>query len=100
LQARLEYYYQFDEIKGFRHIVQGEAYDFLLDPGFCRGISLLEQYNFTYDILIYPEHLPCDARIRSEISKTVFVIDHLAKRRDQKARARTLEGIDDVNRKA
>src|SRR5436190_16571444 len=47
VQARLEYYFQFDQVKGFRHVVQAESVDFLLRDAFCNGISLLEQYNFT-----------------------------------------------------
>ncbi|MEJ0057913.1 MAG: amidohydrolase family protein [Bacteroidota bacterium] len=57
VQARLEYYYQFQEVKGFRHIVQSEPDDFLLNKNFCNGIAYLEQYNYTYDILIYPQQL-------------------------------------------
>jgi L-fuconolactonase len=78
-QARLEYYYQFAEIKGFRHIVQAERDDFLLDPAFCRGIEMLRQYDFTYDILIYPRHLPAAVRFVDKFPDQRFVIDHLAK---------------------
>ncbi len=79
VQARLEYYYQFPEIKGFRHIVQAEANDFLLNAEFCRGIAMLKQYNFTYDILIYPDHLPATLEFVQKFPDQSFVIDHLAK---------------------
>jgi L-fuconolactonase len=79
VQARLEYYYQFQELKGFRHIVQAEANDFLLDPLFCNGIRMLQQYNFTYDILIYPAHLPAALEFVQKFPDQSFVIDHLAK---------------------
>jgi L-fuconolactonase len=46
-------------MKGFRHVLQGEAQrDFMLRPAFQNGISLLQRYGFTYDILIYPDQLP------------------------------------------
>jgi hypothetical protein len=39
------------ELKGFRHVLQGEPQrDFMLRPDFLNGISLLNKYNFTYDI--------------------------------------------------
>lgn len=79
VQARLEYYYQFHEVKGFRHIVQTEPDDFLLQENFCTGVGLLEQYNFTYDILIYHHQLPIALRFVKRFPNQSFVIDHLAK---------------------
>ncbi len=79
VQARLEYYYQFSEVKGFRHIVQSESEDFLLRPDFCRGVALLEQYDFTYDILVFPNQLPSVLTFIKKFPNQKFVIDHLAK---------------------
>lgn len=79
VQARLEYYYQFQEVKGFRHIIQSEPADFFSQKAFNNGISLLEQYNFTYDILIYPNHLPGALSFIRKFPNQLFVIDHLAK---------------------
>lgn len=81
VQARLEYYHQFDELKGFRHIVQSEHEDFLLNSLFQNGISLLTGYGFTYDILIYPQHLPATVSFVRKFPKQPFVIDHIAKPR-------------------
>ena len=59
LEERLEYFSQYKKLKGFRHIVQAEPdLDFLLQRIFATGISKLAKYNFTYDILIFPKHLP------------------------------------------
>ncbi len=79
VQARLEYYYQFHEVKGFRHIVQSEPDNFILEDNFCSGIGLLEQYNFTYDILIYHHQLPTALKFIKKFPNQSFVIDHLAK---------------------
>lgn len=80
LEARLEYFSQFKKLKGFRHIVQGEPQDdFLLREDFCNGIAKLEKYNFTYDLLISPKHLPYAVEFVSRFPKQKFVIDHLAK---------------------
>jgi L-fuconolactonase len=79
VQARLEYYYQFQEVKGFRHIIQSEPEEFFSGESFTKGISLLEQYNFTFDILIYPHHLPAALAFIKKFPNQPFVIDHLAK---------------------
>jgi L-fuconolactonase len=68
------------KLVGIRHIVQSEADDrFLLRPAFCRGISLLEDLELAYDILIYPRHLAVAADFVSRFKQQRFVIDHLAK---------------------
>jgi L-fuconolactonase len=67
-------------MKGFRHVLQGEPDEqFMLRDDFRRGISLLSKYNFTYDILIYPNHLKHAAKLVAEFPDQKFVIDHLAK---------------------
>jgi L-fuconolactonase len=68
------------KLVGLRHIVQSEPDDrFLLKPAFCRGISLLEDLDLAYDILIYPKHLAVAAEFVSRFKRQRFVIDHLAK---------------------
>lgn len=80
LESRLEYFAQYDKLKGFRHIVQGEIDDnFLLQEDFCNGIAQLEKYNFTYDILIFPKHLPVALEFAKKFPNQKMVIDHLAK---------------------
>jgi L-fuconolactonase len=80
LESRLEYFAQFYKLKGFRHIVQGEADDnFLLREDFCNGIAQLEKYNFTYDILIFPRHLAVAFEFVKKFPNQKMVIDHLAK---------------------
>lgn len=80
LESRLEYFAQYPKLKGFRHIVQGETDDnFLLREDFCTGIAHLEKYNFTYDILIFPKHLPVALEFAKKFPNQKMVIDHLAK---------------------
>lgn len=65
---------------GIRHIVQSEPDDrFLLQPEFLRGISALEEFGLTYDILIYTRHLPVAAEFVAQFPRQRFVLDHLAK---------------------
>lgn len=80
LKSRLDYFSQFKKLKGFRHIVQGESDEnFLLREDFSKGIAQLEQYNFTYDILILPKHLAVAFEFVKRFPNQKFVIDHLAK---------------------
>jgi L-fuconolactonase len=65
---------------GVRHIVQSEPDDrFLLQPEFLCGISILEEFDLAYDILIYAKHLPVAAEFVARFPRQRFVLDHLAK---------------------
>lgn len=76
----LERYNAFDKLKGFRHVVQGEADpNFLLRPNFLEGISKLEQYGFVYDILVFPHQLGSVLEFVKKFPNINFVIDHIAK---------------------
>jgi len=80
IEDRLSYYSQFPKLKGFRHVLQGEAQrDFMLRPAFMNGIGLLDKYNFTYDILIFPDQLKYTQEFVKAFPDQAFVIDHIAK---------------------
>lgn len=80
VEERLSWYKQFEKLKGFRHILQGEPRrDLMLKPDFKRGISYLNKYGYTYDILIFPDQLPYILELVDEFPDQKFVIDHLAK---------------------
>jgi L-fuconolactonase len=76
---RLNYYKDFKPIKGFRHVLQSEAPEFMLQPDFLRGIATLKNFDFTYDILIFPKHLPAAIELVKKNPYQKFVIDHIAK---------------------
>jgi L-fuconolactonase len=80
VEERMEHYFQYKKLKGFRHIVQAEAQDdFLLRDDFCSGIAKLARYNFTYDILIFPKQLQYTVEFVQLFPRQAFVINHLAK---------------------
>lgn len=80
LRSMLESFAPNRKLVGVRHIVQSEPDDrFLLKPDFLRGIALLEQFGLSYDILIYPKHLPVAAEFVGRFPRQRFVLDHLAK---------------------
>ncbi len=77
---RLDYYQQFAKLKGFRHVLQGEAdRALMLKPAFQRGIGELEPRGFTYDLLILPDQLGYAAELAAAFPRQPFVVDHIAK---------------------
>jgi len=83
VEDKLKYYHdRYPKMKGFRHVLQADPDDqLMLRDSFKRGISLLNKYGFTYDILIYPKHLKYAALLVAEFPDQKFVLDHLAKPR-------------------
>jgi len=79
IKELLAYYKQFKAIKGFRHVLQGEEPEFMLQPDFLNGIKALKALDFTYDILIFPKHLPAAIELVKQFPDQKFVIDHIAK---------------------
>jgi len=80
VEERLAYYSSFDKMKGFRHVLQGEMQrDMMLAPAFKLGISKLERFGFTYDILIFPDQLKYITEFVAAFPNQPFVIDHIAK---------------------
>jgi L-fuconolactonase len=80
VKEKLSYYSQYEKIKGFRHILQGEVQrDLMLKKEFLYGIKALKELDYTYDILIFPDQLKFINQFVSQFPAQKFVIDHLAK---------------------
>jgi L-fuconolactonase len=80
VRTQLESFAGDSKLLGVRHVVQSEPDDrFLLQPEFLRGIAALEEFGLTYDILIYPKHLPVAVEFVRRFPQQRFVLDHLAK---------------------
>lgn len=80
VRGQLEQFARHPKLVGVRHIVQSEPDDrFLLQPEFLRGVGALADFGLSYDILIYPRHLPAAADFVQRFPEQRFVLDHLAK---------------------
>ena len=79
LENKLLYCSQSSIIKGFRHIVQAEPPGFLKGERFLRGIKLLKNFEFTYDVLIYENQLKEAIEFVNKFPEQKFIIDHCAK---------------------
>ena len=72
----------FPGLVGVRHVVHDEPDDeFLLRPEFRRGIAQLREFGLTYDLLLFPKHLPEAVKLVAEFPDQPFVLDHIAKPR-------------------
>ncbi len=79
IHERLEHFSAFNKLKGIRHIVQAEPKGFLAEKKFHYGISQLEKFDLTYDILIYHHQLSETIEFVKLFPNQKFVVDHLAK---------------------
>lgn len=79
LNVKLQEYSEIKVIKGFRHILQAEDPEFMLQPNFIDGVRTLKQFNFTYDILIYYDQLRETIEFLEKLPDQKFIIDHCAK---------------------
>ena len=80
-EAQIAAFAKHPKAVGVRHVIHDEEdIDFILRPAFIRGIKLLEKYNLTYDILIFPKHLTNTIEFVKQFSEQqIFVVDHIAK---------------------
>jgi len=77
---RLEFFSGYDQLCGFRHIVQAESdARFMLREPFLRGIAYLGELGFTYDVLIDAPQFPAAIELVGKYPDHPFVLDHLGK---------------------
>jgi L-fuconolactonase len=80
VEQHLQSYTRFLKLKGFRHVLQGESdRALMLKPSFKRGVAALKKYDYTYDILIYPDQLGYTKDFVAAFPDQPFVLDHIAK---------------------
>lgn len=80
VHAQLEKFAQHPKLVGVRHVVQDEPDDnFMLLPEFRRGLAQLREFELTYDLLLFPKHLPVAIKLVKEFPEQPFVLDHIAK---------------------
>jgi len=67
-------------VKGVRRILQGESDPaFGLRPDVLRGLRLLPEYGFSFDICIRHYQLPATVEMVRRCPETRFILDHLGK---------------------
>ena len=67
-------------VKGVRRLVQGEADPaFCLRPGFVRGVELLAEFGFSFDLGVRHPQLPATIELARRVPGVQFVLDHVGK---------------------
>jgi L-fuconolactonase len=80
VNSQLEKYASHSKFVGVRHVVHDELDDqFMLGGAFLRGMAQLKTHNLTYDLLLFPKHLPIAIDVVKQFPEQRFVLDHIAK---------------------
>ena len=67
-------------LKGVRRLLQGEADPaFCLRPAFVRGVQMLPEWGFSFDICIKHHQLGPVVELARQCPATSFILDHVAK---------------------
>ncbi len=77
---QLEQLAQHPKFRGVRHVVHDEPDGgFMLRESFLNGLSQLKRFGLTYDLLLFPRHLPVACDVVRRFPDQLFVVDHIAK---------------------
>ncbi len=80
IEEQLDEFSKNSKLRGVRHVIHDEKDDdFMLRKDFLKGISCLEKFGLSYDLLIFPSHLPNTIRFVAQFPGQVFILDHIAK---------------------
>jgi L-fuconolactonase len=80
VEEQLMLFSQHKKLVGVRHVIHDESDEnFMLRKDFLNGIAHLEKFGLTYDILVFPKHLPNTIKFVSQFPEQIFVLDHMAK---------------------
>ena len=80
VEGQLEQYADHPRLVGARHVVHDEPdVRFMLRQDFLRGLAELKAFNLTYDLLLFPRHIPIAVDVVKQFPDQPFVLDHIAK---------------------
>jgi len=80
LHVQLQEFASTDKFCGVRHVLHDEPDDhYMLSDDFKNGISRLQDFDLTYDLLLFPQHLSIASKLVAEFPEQRFVLDHIAK---------------------
>jgi len=73
VESTIERHVEYANFRGLRDFAQG---DYLVDPDFHRGYSLLEKYNLVYDLDCTWEDMPKAANLARKYPNIVMILGH------------------------
>ncbi len=66
-------------VKGIRRLIQGEPLGFCTAPDFVRGVQLLPEYGFSFDLCIYHPQMGDVLELVGQCPDVSFLLDHIGK---------------------
>ena len=66
-------------VKGIRRLIQDEPLGFCNAPDFVRGVQLLPEYGFSFDLCIYHPQLGNVLELVAQCPDVSFLLDHIGK---------------------
>jgi L-fuconolactonase len=69
----------FPQVKGVRRLIQAEAAGFCIQPDFVKGVQLLAEFGYSFDICIFHHQLADTIKLVEQCPQVSFVLDHLGK---------------------
>lgn len=66
-------------VKGIRRLIQGEELGFCTQPDFVRGVQILPEYDFRFDICIRHPQMGDAIELVRQCPNVQFVLDHFGK---------------------
>lgn len=80
LEQQLSEYQQYPKLKGFRAMLQSEPdRSLMLRPDFKAGIAKLQEYGYTFDLLVLPDQLKYAEALVAAFPEQRFVLNHIGK---------------------
>jgi len=80
IDSQLEEFSSYKKLVGVRHVLHDEPDNrFMMREDFLDGIKKLQDYDLTFDLLIFPEHLPVACTFVEKFPEQRFIVNHLAK---------------------
>ena len=66
-------------VKGIRRLIQDEPLGFCTQPDFVRGVQLLPEYGFSFDLCIYHPQMGDVLELVAQCPDVTFLLDHIGK---------------------
>lgn len=66
-------------VKGVRRLIQSEGAGFCIQPDFVRGVQLLAEFGYSFDLCLFHYQLPDAIKLVEQCPQVSFVLDHLGK---------------------
>ncbi len=79
VRPQLEGLRQYPLVKGIRRLIQGEGLGFATQPDFVRGVQILAEFGFSFDICIFHPQAADAVSLVAQCPQVSFVLDHIGK---------------------